>query len=76
MEEPTAASVISQALNKGHDIALRTIEWTALSVLRGEIIRTSGPQGQRVAYKSVLDAVHMQLDSAAHDPDRVELFAS
>ena len=35
VEEPTAESVISQALNKGHDIALRTPEWSALSVLRG-----------------------------------------
>ena len=74
VEEPTAASIISQALNKGHDLALRTTEWTALSVLKGEIIVQSGPISQRVAFKSVLDAVHRQLDSAAEDPDLVDLF--
>ena len=32
-----------------------------------------GPPGQRVSYNSVLDPVHMQLDSAADDSDCVEL---
>ena len=63
-EELTAASIISQALNKGHGIALRTTEWTSLSVLIGEIIKASGTLGQQVAYKTLLDAVRMQLDSA------------
>ena len=74
VEEPTAASIISQALNKGHDIALRTTEWTALSVLRGKTMKASGTFAQQVAYKTVLDAVRMQLDSAAEDSDCIELF--
>ena len=35
-EEPTAASVISQALNKGNKLALRTTELTAVAVLKGD----------------------------------------
>ena len=37
VEEPTAASLISQALNIGHHLALRTSELTAMSVLSGAV---------------------------------------
>ena len=37
VEEPTAASLISQALNTAHNIALRTSERTAVSVLSGAV---------------------------------------
>ena len=46
VEEPTAASVISQAFKKGHDLALRKAEWTALSVLKGGDHRPDGAQPQ------------------------------
>ena len=78
-EEPTAASVISCALNKGHEIALRTTELTAVAVLKGEIIVQSRENvgkglGQRVAFGTVRERVRAQLDSAADDPDLTELF--
>ena len=38
VEEPGAASIISQALNEGHAKALCTTELTAVAVLKGEII--------------------------------------
>ena len=74
-EEPTAASVISSALNKGHELALRTTELTAVAVLKGEIIvQSSKHVGQRVAFGTVRERVRAQLDSAADDPDLPELF--
>ena len=75
VEEPTAAAIISQALNKAHELALRTTELTAISLLNGEIIRQMGPDlSQRVAYKSVLEKLRLELDAAADDPDLPQLF--
>ena len=78
-EEPTAASVISCALNKGHELALRTTELTAVAVLKGEIIVQSRENvgkglGQSVAFGTVRERVRAQLDSATDDPDLPELF--
>ena len=74
-EEPTAASIISQALNKAHELALRTTELTALAVLKGEIIVQMGKDvSLRVAYQTVRDQVQVQLGSAADDPDLPEVF--
>ncbi|MDA8584454.1 hypothetical protein N9L68_09455 [bacterium] len=42
VEEPTAASLISQALNKAHSMALRTSELTALTVLSGAVALAMG----------------------------------
>ena len=67
--------MISQALNKGHELALRTTEFTAVAVLKGEImVQLSKSVGQRVAFQSVRDCVRVQLDSAADDPELPELF--
>jgi hypothetical protein len=75
LEEPTAASIISQSLNKAHEVALRTTELTALSVLRGEIIVQMGKDvSQRVAFQTVKEKVRMQLDAAVDYPDLPELF--
>ena len=35
VEEPTAASIISRALQKSHELPLRTTELTALATLKG-----------------------------------------
>ena len=74
VEEPGAAAVISAALNKCNDFAMRSTEWAALYTLRGEIIKEAGRLGERVAFKSVLAATHIELDSAADDPDLPDLF--
>lgn len=75
VEEPTAASTISQALNKGSQMALRTTELTAVAVLEGEcIVQMSRNVGQRVAFQTVRDRVREQLDTAADDPDLREVF--
>ena len=74
VEEPIAASVISAALNKASDLAMRTTEWSALYTLKGGIIAASGHLGQRVAFQSLVDKLHLEFDSAASDPDPGKLF--
>ena len=74
-EEPTAAATISQALNKGTDLALRTTELTAVAVLKGEVMRhLSKDLSQRVAFDTVRDRCRSQLDTAWHDPDLPAVF--
>ena len=75
VEEPTAASIISQALNKGHELAMRTTELTAVAVLKGEIIVQKNKDiSQRVAFQTVRDAVRAQLHEQADDPDLADVF--
>ena len=75
VEEPSAASVISHALNKGHEMALRTTELTAVAVLKGEIMTQMNMHvGQRVAFQTVRDRVRSQLSFAADDPDLPAMF--
>ena len=72
VEEPTAAAVISGALNKCSDFAMRTTEWSALYTLKGGTIAASGALGERVAFQTVVDRTHMELDSAANDQSGVD----
>ena len=75
VEEPSAASTISRALNNGSEMALRTSELTAVAVLKGEIvIQMSQNVGQRVAFQTVRDRVRDQLDTTADDPDLAAVF--
>ena len=82
-EEPTAAAVISGALNKCSDLAMRTTERSALYTLKGQIIKAAKTQelnqtavaaGQLVAYAKVFEACHVELDNAADDLDLPDLF--
>ena len=63
VEEPTAASLISQALNKAQSMALRTSELTALNVLSGAVALAlgSGVAGE-VCFESVREKVRGELD--------------
>jgi hypothetical protein len=74
LEEPEAASVISQALNEPQSMSMRTTELTAISVLKGEIIFQMAGVSQHVAFQTVRDRVRHQLANAADDPDLPELF--
>ena len=74
VEEPKAASLISQALNKGHQLALRTTELTAMKLLMGEIIvQQSKDVGQRVAFQTVRDALRNELESMCEPRFNCEL---
>ena len=75
IEEPTAASTISQALNVAQEVALRTSELTAVSVLKGEMIRQMGKDfSQDVVYKNVLEMVRRELHLAANEPELPDVF--
>ena len=75
VEQPNAASLISQAQNLPHQTAMRTTELTAVAVLKGEIIVQMGPTlSQTVAFQTVRDRVRAQLHTAADDPDLQEVF--
>ena len=75
IEEPTAASTISQALNVAQEVALRTSELTAVSVLKGEMIRQMGKDfSQDVVYKNVLEKVRRELNLAASEPELPDVF--
>ena len=75
IEEPSAASIISQSLNIEQELALRTSELTAVAVLRGEMIAQMGKDfSQKVAYKSVIAKVRQELKVGADDPDLPDVF--
>ena len=74
VEDPKAASDISNALNTAHQLALRTTELTAVAVLKGEIIVQSKDISQKVLFKSVVDNVRRELSVAADDPELIEVF--
>ena len=75
VEEPDAASIISQAQNQPQQMGMRTTELTAVAVLKGEIIVQLGKNvSQRVAFQTVRDRVRSQLHTAADDPDLPEVF--
>ena len=75
IEEPKAATTISEALNHPNTLAMRTSELTAVAVLKGEIIvQLSKDLSQQVAWETVRDNVVQRLKSVADDPDLPQLF--
>jgi hypothetical protein len=75
VEEPSACVMISNALNKNHEIVLRTAELTALECLRGELsLRMNARSGQEVCLESVRNALRSQLDDFVDEPDFLEMF--
>ena len=77
VEEPTAASLISQALNKAHIMALRTSELTALNVLSGAVALAMGSAvAGEVCFESVREKVRAELDMYVDLPGCIGLFES
>lgn len=76
IEEPGAAAIISLACNTGNAMAMRTTELTAMAELSGEVIRQNAENnlGQEIRFAAVLQAVREKLETAAADPDLVEVF--
>ena len=54
-EEPSAASAISAAANKGQAVALQEHEWTALNTLNGMCIPSNGELSEQALYASFLE---------------------
>jgi len=73
-EVPQAASLISQALNKGNQLALQTTEITTLAVLSGAVSTLESAVADSVAFETVQAKLRSQLDAYVDDPDFVHLF--
>ena len=75
VEEPTAASLISQALNSPQNMAARTSELTALSVLSGAVALALGSAvAGEVCFESVREKVRAELDLYVDMPGFIDLF--
>ena len=63
VEEPTAGSLISQAINNAQSMALRTSELTAMAVLTGEVtLQWESAVAGEVAFESVREKLRGELD--------------
>ena len=74
IEEPTAASKISQALNKGQARALRTTELIAISVLSGAVMLHQIDILHRARFETVREKVRGELDIYVDEPEFIEFF--
>ena len=75
IEEPTACSLISQALNKGNELSLQTTELTALAVLSGAVTaQLESAVAGHVAFETMRDKVRAELDMVVDLPEFIELF--
>ena len=74
-EEPSAASLISQAINIGNHLALRTSELTAMSVLAGAAAFEFGSAvADAVCFETVREKVRTELDMYVDMPHFIDLF--
>ena len=74
-EESNACSLIYQALNAGHNLALRTPELTALAVLTGATtLELESAVAARVSFETVQARVRQELDMLVDQPDFVDVF--
>ena len=74
VEEPTAASLISQALNNANSMALRTSELTALTVLTGAVTLGERAVAGEVCFESVREKVRAELDLYVDMSGFIDLF--
>ena len=75
VEEPTAASLISQALNSAQSMALRTSELTAVNVLSGAVaLELESAVAGEVCFETVREKVRMELDMYVDLPGFIGLF--
>ena len=75
VEEPTAASLISQALNSSQDMALRTSEVSAMSVLSGAVaLAFESAVAGEVCFDTIREKVRMELDMYVDLPGFIDLF--
>ena len=74
-EEPLACSLISQALNSGHQLALQISELTALAVLTGRVtLELESAVAGRVSFETVKAKVRHELDMYVDQSEFLDLF--
>ena len=75
IEEPEAACLISNALNKGQEAACKTSELTAVAVLTGAVtLNAEQSTSQQVAYETVKEKLRHELDYYVDEPEFIEMF--
>ena len=74
VEEPGAYSLISQALNKGTTLAMRTSEIIALSTLMGAITWVQVQKELALSFDVVKHRVCDELDTWVLEPEFIDLF--
>ena len=76
VEEPTAASLISQALNSAQNMALRTSELTAVNVLSGAVaLALESAVAGCVCFETVREQVRVELDMYVDQSGFMDVFA-
>ena len=74
-EEPSACSLISQALNSGQQLALQTSELTALAVLTGSVtLELESAVAGCVSFETVKAKVRHELDMYVDQAEFIDLF--
>ena len=74
-EEPSACSLISQALNSGQSLALHTTELTALAVLTGAVtLQLESAVAEQISFETVKEKVRHELDMYVDQPEFIDLF--
>ena len=74
-ENPGASSKISQALNKGNALALKTSEMTAIAVLTGAVsTQADANLSGEVLFESIKDKLRAELDIFVDEPEFIEMF--
>ena len=74
-EEPSACSLISQALNSGQSFALHTTELTALAVLSSAVtLQLESAVAEEVCFETVKEKVRNELDMYVDQAEFIDLF--
>jgi len=75
LEEPTACTLISDAMNNAQGVALQKTELQALSALTGEVgRRTELAVASSVLFTTCKEALRLQLGTLVDEPDFMEMF--
>ena len=72
LEEPSACVLISNALNRGNKLALKTTELQALSTLTGEIGLSA--VADKLNYDSIKESLRSTLAEMVDEPDFIHMF--
>ena len=74
VQEPTACSLIVQALNKGTTLAMRTSEITARTTLLGAVAIVQAQKELALSFDVVKARVRDELDTWVIEPELIDLF--
>ena len=74
VEEPGGCSLISQAINTGQALALRSSEITALSAVAGAVTMVQAQAELSLSFEAVKERVRDELDMWVDDPEFIDLF--